>query len=589
MAPPTQQSDPIARRSWAPFKASNAGKETFNMNSLSRDLPDVGSKSPHAESSTQRGRLSLSRISEDHEEGEDDEEQPETTYQRARRSISGMNDVPAVTQKLAFAIDRSYHELATHINTMQEGYNESFQQLEDDMSRIPEQITQAVTKAVNTAMNATITKSVNEAMTAFLAQQKPRTPPPPPLETTYVPPHRRGSQPDHEEDEELESESRRRQMRAGLNQRHNQPTPPPGKAEMLRGDPPTVIPVRKDEFKPQEIGYFHPGLVVTKEQPEGPYVIAGKDTIYRDVHMFVQQAKRVGRTKNVAAGLHLCLRGSAMTWFSCLEESRQDAMCDSLFFFCQTMVDKYKQSHSQAFDKLHAEHYTMADAKRLRPADEYIQNMIRYGQSCDQSTAAVLTLAWKNLDQELQRDIRRPKTGSDPDEFARDIDDAAEYWASSSSDYGAPVQQATAQQTATQYERWESNPQEREAAFQRGVRATERRLLPPSTQTQPRGQSNRYTQDQANRQFGYRNGGNGEMQPKRVDPTYYQGGRPWPASAGLKPPPPPTQSGQKQLTNTPAYHVAPEDQLPANETEAEAIERCQNEEEARGFFIGDYM
>ena len=230
---------------------------------------------------------------------------------------------------------------------------------------------------------------------------------------------------------------------------------------------PTIVTPRKEEFKPQEIDYFHLGLAVTKEQPEELYVIAGKDIIYRDVYMFVQQAKRVGRIKVIASGLHLCLRGSAMTWFSCLEDSRQDAMCDSLFFFCQALIDKYKQSQSQAFDKLHAEHYTMEDAQRMRPADEYIQNMIRYGRSCDQSVQAVLTLAWKNLDRELQRDVRRSRDG-DSDQFAREIEEVAEYWAS--------IHQSSAV-TSPSYERWKFNPHEREAAFQRGVRVIERRLL----------------------------------------------------------------------------------------------------------------
>ena len=146
---------------------------------------------------------------------------------------------------------------------------------------------------------------------------------------------------------------------------------------------PIIATPRKEKFKPQEIDYFHPELAVTKKQPEEPYVIAGKDIIYRDMYIFVQQAKRVRRIKAIASDLHLCLRESAITWFSCLKDSRQDAMCDSLFFFCQALIDKYKQSQSQAFDKLHAEHYIMENTQRMRPADKYIQNIIRYDRSCD--------------------------------------------------------------------------------------------------------------------------------------------------------------------------------------------------------------
>jgi len=42
---------------------------------------------------------------------------------------------------------------------------------------------------------------------------------------------------------------------------------------------------------------------------------------------------------------------------------------------------------------------------------------------------AVLTLAWKNLDMELQHDVPRPING-DSDEFVRHLDDAIDLWAS---------------------------------------------------------------------------------------------------------------------------------------------------------------
>ena len=230
-------------------------------------------------------------------------------------------------------------------------------------------------------------------------------------------------------------------------------------------------------FRAQEIGYFHPGLPVTKEQPEGPYTTSGKEIYYRDVHMFVTQVKRVGRKKDIAPHLHLCLRGSAMTWFSSMKVSLQDAMSEDLYLFCDRLVDKYKLSHSKAFDLLTAEKYTMPDAQRLRPADEYVQAMLLYGQSCGQSAEAVLTLAWKNLDRELQRDVQRPN--DDPDEFVRQLDSAAEYWASRNFSSARPNASYTKPEHRDVYpNKLYSNPaEEKEAAFQRGVRSTERRLL----------------------------------------------------------------------------------------------------------------
>ena len=185
--------------------------------------------------------------------------------------------------------------------------------------------------------------------------------------------------------------------------------------------------------------------------------------MFRDVHMFVRQAKQVARTKDsVASNLYLCLRGSAMTWFMAFKPHRQDALCEDLNYFCDALIQKYKQTHSQVFDKLHAEHYTMEDAKNRRPADDYIQTILLHGQSCEQSTTAILTLVWKNLDRELQRDVRRPS--DDADNFVRDLDESIEFWASESSVLF--VKKSIV--------RFDSNPRtftkdKKEAAYQRGL------------------------------------------------------------------------------------------------------------------------
>ena len=260
-------------------------------------------------------------------------------------------------------------------------------------------------------------------------------------------------------------------------------------------DPPKSV-TKPVDFKVHEIGFFHPGLAVSKELPQGPFVTSGKDVYYRDVYMFVQQLRRVARSKSVEGHLHLCLRGTAITWFSAMKSSIQDAMNDDLTLFCDRLISKYKLSHSRAFDLLHAEHYSMNDAKNLRPADDYIQTMLLHGQQCDQSAAAVLTLAWKNLDRDLQRDVRRPH--GDPDEFARDLDDVAEYWASISSTKNKPTTYSPGYEYAPTRQH-----EEKEAAFQRGVRSTERRLLgaPPPAPTPPAQQQQQPFRNNNNNNF----------------------------------------------------------------------------------------
>ena len=83
-------------------------------------------------------------------------------------------------------------------------------------------------------------------------------------------------------------------------------------------------------------------------------------------------------------------------------------MTSELEFFCQQLTAKYKISQSEALDLMQNERYTMKDAKDQRAADEYVQALIRHSKYCGMGIQVTLTQAWKNLDSELQRNIRRP-------------------------------------------------------------------------------------------------------------------------------------------------------------------------------------
>ena len=73
----------------------------------------------------------------------------------------------------------------------------------------------------------------------------------------------------------------------------------------------SVIAVKEKPFKSSDISYFHFNL--SNEHEADDYVIvSNKNTIFRDVYMFVQQVKRVVNIKNVSNCLHLCLRDFAM-------------------------------------------------------------------------------------------------------------------------------------------------------------------------------------------------------------------------------------------------------------------------------------
>ena len=124
------------------------------------------------------------------------------------------------------------------------------------------------------------------------------------------------------------------------------------------------------------------------------------------------------------------------------------------------------------------------------------------------------------MDKELQRDVRRPYYGN-PDQFARELDEAAGHWALVHNDripWDSPASRAHPQTSyarasllhqPTPVEVTSINPLEREAAFQRIVRATKRRLLGAPNNSE-RQITARYTQEQANGLLGY---DNSDMQP----------------------------------------------------------------------------
>lgn len=69
--------------------------------------------------------------------------------------------------------------------------------------------------------------------------------------------------------------------------------------------------------QPEDIGYFDPHL--DEAYGKGDIVHIGKDVYYRDVHLFLGQAKSIAMAKGpylIRIGLHICLRGDAQKWYA---------------------------------------------------------------------------------------------------------------------------------------------------------------------------------------------------------------------------------------------------------------------------------
>jgi len=72
-----------------------------------------------------------------------------------------------------------------------------------------------------------------------------------------------------------------------------------------------VVTIRLEQFKLFDVKYFYLDLFENAHLLDN-YIIFGKNVFYRDIHIFIQQVRRVTTTKNVNKQLYLCLRKSAI-------------------------------------------------------------------------------------------------------------------------------------------------------------------------------------------------------------------------------------------------------------------------------------
>ena len=72
-------------------------------------------------------------------------------------------------------------------------------------------------------------------------------------------------------------------------------------------------------WKAEEIGFFDPYLDASYGTED--LVSVGKDTYYRDIHLFTAQIVNIVRIKGsalIAVNLHTCLHSTALQWYTAL-------------------------------------------------------------------------------------------------------------------------------------------------------------------------------------------------------------------------------------------------------------------------------
>lgn len=163
-------------------------------------------------------------------------------------------------------------------------------------------------------------------------------------------------------------------------------------------------------FKPEEIGFFDPTLPL--EEGEKPFSAKriGRDMFYRDHTEFLQRAEDVVSIRGIAAvraGLPLCLRGDALSYYSNVlsplqKAALRDDQSENLHLWNTTLGQRFKQPSGQSFDALISETYTLDDVKNGRRPSTYIVLMAKLAKAAELPEDQVLRYCFKGIHPELR-------------------------------------------------------------------------------------------------------------------------------------------------------------------------------------------
>ena len=232
-----------------------------------------------------------------------------------------------------------------------------------------------------------------------------------------------------------------------------------------------IVAIKPKQFKPSNVEYFY--LDLSEDiYALNNYIISEKDVFYRDVYMFTQQVKRVVATKNVDNQLYLYLRKSTIIWFTSQSDFIQIRLLQNANEFCTILIAKYKIFTSKTLDKLQTKHYIVQNARKERLVNNYVQTIIRYSRFCDVIDFAILIYAWKDLDNNLRRDIRQSIKYTISNKFVEALKEIIEYYESITKNNTRLFANAFANASI-----FASRFNKKKTTFQRDVKSIKRRLL----------------------------------------------------------------------------------------------------------------
>ncbi len=188
-------------------------------------------------------------------------------------------------------------------------------------------------------------------------------------------------------------------------------------------------------WNPDDIDFFDPNFEGKSASTEEAVAHAGKDTYYRDVHVFVKRVKEMAIVLGpeiVRKNLPSCLRGTTLVWHTSeLSDVSRRILSygENVDEWVQALTNRFKTQATTATANLLKERYTMADAGKNREPREYAQKIIRWAKSAEMSSAFnQLNIVYNGIDPELRRDMRKPTKDTTIDDYLQLLNDCKDIW-----------------------------------------------------------------------------------------------------------------------------------------------------------------
>lgn len=189
-----------------------------------------------------------------------------------------------------------------------------------------------------------------------------------------------------------------------------------------------------NKWNASEVGFFDPRYDGKSVVTGSPIEHTGKDTYFRDVHVFVERIKDmvvIKGDKMMRDNLYTCLRGAALEWYTAIltdEQKRLVKLGDGVDEWVHALTKKWKESPTAAVAIVSKERYTMDDARRKREPFEYVQIIVRAAKSAEMSTYTQIYFIYNGMEPEFRRDLTKPTMDTTMDAFVQQMDDTKEIW-----------------------------------------------------------------------------------------------------------------------------------------------------------------